>query len=46
MEEAPIPDQEGEEMEIGELDLEGLEAACSTKILDKIPLQQVFGQVC
>ena len=31
MEGVPMPREEGEEMELGELDLEGLEVACSKK---------------
>ena len=32
----------GEEMEIGDLDLEGLEVACSEKVLEQIPPQEVY----
>ena len=34
-------DHEGEEMEIGDLDLESLEAACCKKVPETIPPQQV-----
>ena len=36
-----VLETDGEEMEIGDLDLDGLEAACSKKIPDHIPSQQV-----
>ena len=36
-----IMKMEGEEMEIGDVYLDGLEGACSDKILDHIPPQQV-----
>ena len=36
-----VPEMNREEMEIGDLDLEGLEVACSEKVLEQIPPQQV-----
>ena len=36
-----VPKTNGEEMEIGDLDLEGLEVACSKKVPEQISPQQV-----
>ena len=41
MEDVSIPKEEVEEMELGELDLEGSEAACLEKVSNSIPPQQV-----
>ena len=37
-----VRETDGEEMEIGDLDLEGLEVACSEKVPEQIPPQQVY----
>ena len=36
-----LTETEGDEMELGDLDLEGLEVACSAKLPEHIPSQQV-----
>ena len=36
-----VHETDGEEMEIGDLDLEGLEVECSKKVPEQIPPQQV-----
>ena len=41
LEKVPTPGEEGEEMELGELDLEGMEETCLEKVSNSIPPQQV-----
>ena len=36
-----VLETDGEEMEIGDIDLDGLEVACSEKVPEQIPFQQV-----
>jgi len=37
----PISEEMGDEITLGELELEGLEAACAKEVSEPIPLQQV-----
>ena len=39
--ESTLTETKGDEMELGDLDLEGLEVACSAKLPEHIPSQQV-----